>query len=705
MKLAVLDVETSMKPILHPWMRGSYLSTVGLFIAKPGIEPYYKDWVFTHKEWEGTHGIEIHNIYAIQEELEDIDILIGHNVKFDINWLSSINVVTSHTQPWCTQMVEFFLRGQDKSVYGPGPQQDLSNTCRLYGLPVKTDMVKTYWDAGINTADIPLRILLPYQKNDVMITAELFKKQWAQLKTMPKLKTLCDVRNKALHIMSDLELNGMPIDRETADMHVSHFQEELDGNNIELQNLFGIDDININSGPELSACLFGGALKRTREKPLVYTRNCTLKEPYRFTYKSGKLKGQTVTKFRNRAVKELTCKKIKEDYEIDIAGVGFVPGENTETTVPGVYQTNTGVLKSLKVSGDRQAKADQRRVLEILLHRSKINQFISTFVGAKSGTGLFYNISLNSDGRAHPNYNQTATVTARLSSSNPNGQNFTRSKEDEDGFSNPLKSVFVPSRPGGMILVIDLSQLEWRVGAWLSQDPVAMREILDGVDIHLDNATKMFGDAKYRQDAKIMTFRLLYGGGAYAFWKDPKMPNFSQKKWNNIVDAYNRKYCVLSQWQERNIRFVADNHGVLYSPLGRIYTIPQVPHRKYPGVMVYLDTAIKNYPVQGTATGDIVPLAMNMIQERIDSDPIKFMSSHWMGQVHDSVIFDTMPHEVKRMAYTGISVFEDLPERISKLWGVDFNVPLTGEATWGPTYGYQCNSVVHDGGKWILKTK
>jgi DNA polymerase I-like protein with 3'-5' exonuclease and polymerase domains len=121
--------------------------------------------------------------------------------------------------------------------------------------------------------------------------------------------------------------------------------------------------------------------------------------------------------------------------------------------------------------------------------------------------------------------------------------------------------------------------------------------------------------------------------------------------------------------------------------------------------MVYKDAKIKNYPVQGTATGDIVPLAMNMIWDGMRVRPRDYMSTNWMGQVHDSVLFDTMPHEVKRVAHLGITVFEQLPDAIDKLWGLNFNVPLTGEAEWGPTYADMTHSVKHEGGKWILMTK
>ena len=600
---------------------------------------------------------------------------------------------------WCTKLADFMLSGQDKNV-----GQTLSDCCERRGIRTKTDKVKTYWDAGKNTAEIPLRILLPYQKNDVQITADLFKDQYREAVKQEALLKLIKIRQKNLHILTDIELKGMPFDRPAAEHEVKHFSTQLDYTNSELVTLLNRADINLGSGQDLSCALFGGNLKRVRDVPLMMDRNVTIKEPFQYTYLGGKRKGMTITKYKNVVLKEIICKKRKENYEVTIPGCGFSPQSGTETSTEGIYKTNKGVLANLSCNnkGGTTVK-HKRRVLELLLHRSKIAKFIETFVGVQAGTGLFHKADQNVDGWLHPNYNDTIAATGRLTSSGPNGQNFPRSKADADGFTNPLKSCFVPSRPGGLILVIDMSQLEWRVAAWLSQDQVAMREILDGTDIHTDNAINFFGDIKYRQQAKIMTFRLLYGGGAYAFFMDPLMPNFSQKKWNTIVSNYNLKYRGIARWQEKNISLVPRNKGILYSPTGRIYKIPKVPHRKHPNTFVFSDTTIKNYPVQGTATGDIVPMGMNMIQDRFEAAPRKYMSTNWMGQVHDSVIFDTMPHEVKRVAKLGIDVFEKLPAEMNREWGVDFNLPLTGEAEAGRNYGDLTWSVKHLDGEWITK--
>jgi hypothetical protein len=93
---------------------------------------------------------------------------------------------------------------------------------------------------------------------------------------------------------------------------------------------------------------------------------------------------------------------------------------------------------------------------------------------------------------------------------------------------------------------------------------------------------------------------------------------------------------------------------------------------------------------------------MDLMWDKMQADFHLYSSTFWIGQVHDSVIFDTMPFEVKRVAKLGIEVFESLPSVINKVWGVNFNLPLTGEATCGRTYGDQTASIKHIDGKWIV---
>lgn len=107
-----------------------------------------------------------------------------------------------------------------------------------------------------------------------------------------------------------------------------------------------------------------------------------------------------------------------------------------------------------------------------------------------------------------------------------------------------------------MIIDADLSALEWRVAAELCRDPVMIQEIKDDIDIHTANAIQIFGDEKYRQEAKTVSFRSLYGGSAYAFHADPKMPKLGLQKWEEIAEQFYAKYRILKRWQDTNYRLV-----------------------------------------------------------------------------------------------------------------------------------------------------
>lgn len=257
-----------------------------------------------------------------------------------------------------------------------------------------------------------------------------------------------------------------------------------------------------------------------------------------------------------------------------------------------------------------------------------------------------------------------------------NGQNLPRKG------ASPIKKSIVPRFD--WILNADLSQIEWRAAAFLSQDPVMLQEIYDDIDCHADNATGFFGvkpeDKKFdevRTTAKIMTFRLLYGGSAYGFYMDQQMPNFSQKRWEQIVNAFREKYKGLVAWQQNNMRKVYQQKGILRNPTGRKFDITM-------GKKGYNRRQVCNYPVQSFATADITPLAMTIIHREMRKHNVK---SLMIGQVHDSIVFDVVEEELHRLAKLCVYVFESLPKYIEELWGFKFNVPLTGDVEYGKDYG------------------
>ena len=179
MNIGILDLETSSKPRMHPWMTGAFISTIGLRMHVNGKQ-YYREWVWHHNERKNvTAEDRLQIVFELQDELDKLrgpdDLLVGHNIKFDLNWLKWFNLDVTGINLWDTMIGDYMINGQQKIGY------DLSECCTRHKLPVKTDVVKSYWDAGRETDTIPLSILLPYQKNDIDITADLFKSQYREI--------------------------------------------------------------------------------------------------------------------------------------------------------------------------------------------------------------------------------------------------------------------------------------------------------------------------------------------------------------------------------------------------------------------------------------------------------------------------------------------------------------------------------------------
>ena len=234
-----------------------------------------------------------------------------------------------------------------------------------------------------------------------------------------------------------------------------------------------------------------------------------------------------------------------------------------------------------------------------------------------------------------------------------------------------------------MLLDCDLSSLEWRVGSELSRDPVMIQEILDGVDMHTNNAINLFGDAKYRQEAKVVSFRALYGGSAFAFHMDYRMPNLGLKRRETIMEEFYDKYKRLGQWQNANYREVC-NKGLLKSFTGREYVFQKYQDKD--GAWGYSKPQVCNYPVQGCATADIMPLCMLVIFRRLRDREYFTQGVKLINQVHDSLILDMPEKLIEEVAQICINVFREIPKLVYNYWGYEWVTPMNGECKFGTNW-------------------
>ncbi len=243
-----------------------------------------------------------------------------------------------------------------------------------------------------------------------------------------------------------------------------------------------------------------------------------------------------------------------------------------------------------------------------------------------------------------------------------------------------------------MIVNVDFKSLEVVTAAWLSQDSVMMDEIKAGTDMHTANQVAFqlpgYQDAQQRLStdaakhgrlvAKILKFRILYGGTAFSFAKDPDFTPVSKQVpfWENVIDKYYSKYRGLKQWHDQLIR-EATTKGMVQSPFGRIFKFER--QQKWNGDMVWPVTDIKNYPVQGTGA-DIVCMSRVMINKAFNRANLK---SKLISTVHDSIVADAVPDEVDIVCKIFSEEIAKTPQYLTKYFDCDFNLPLVGEVSVG----------------------
>lgn len=226
-----------------------------------------------------------------------------------------------------------------------------------------------------------------------------------------------------------------------------------------------------------------------------------------------------------------------------------------------------------------------------------------------------------------------------------------------------------------MILNFDVTGLEVLCAAYLSRDPVLLKELNDKVDIHSMNqqALGLPSGKEGRGTAKIFMFRIIYGG--MFFHNDPAFAKVStsRKFWEKKLELFFEKYKRLKQWHGELLRTVAET-GMIVSPTGRTYEYEY--KRGWNGDLELPATQIKNYIVQGLGA-DIMCLLRVDFYRRFKNSGIKGLP---VNTVHDSLVLDLETNEdvdkAKELIY---NVLQDIPSNFEKVFGVPFDLEIRGE--------------------------
>jgi DNA polymerase-1 len=319
------------------------------------------------------------------------------------------------------------------------------------------------------------------------------------------------------------------------------------------------------------------------------------------------------------------------------------------------YSTDATVLEGLR---------DQHPVVAKILEFRQLSKLKGTYVDALP---LLVDPRTH---RVHTSFNQTVAATGRLSSSDPNLQNIPIRTE----VGQKVRRAFIPSRPGDVLLSADYSQIELRVLAHMTEDPVLVDAFARREDIHARTAAEVFGipqaevTPNQRRLAKVVNFGLFYGLSDFGLARDTGM---STEDARTFIDAYFRAYNRVREFLE-GIKIQAREQGYVETLLHRRRYIQDIrsPNR---ALRLAAERIAINMPVQGSAA-DIMKLAMIRLQQYIRE---RELASRMILTVHDELVFEVPPAERDQLV-------EVVPDLMATAYPL--NVPVQVDLKLGPNW-------------------
>ncbi len=277
-------------------------------------------------------------------------------------------------------------------------------------------------------------------------------------------------------------------------------------------------------------------------------------------------------------------------------------------------------------------------------------------------------------GRLHTSYQQTVAATGRLSSTDPNLQNVPIRSE----LGREIRRAFV-AEPGNVLIALDYSQIELRVLAHLSGDPVLTDAFRKNEDIHERTVREMFGAARaedpnevkeLRRVAKMINYGIIYGLSDFGLAQRLGIERADAKRY---IEGYLKTYSGVAHYMESLIE-VGRREGGARTVLGRFRPLPELasPNRN---VRMYGERMARNTPIQGSAA-DLLKLAMIDVQRYLDHDPAA-AGVRMLLTVHDELVLEAP-------AVTAEATAAHLKEVMEKVQPL--TVPLLIDLGIGPTW-------------------
>lgn len=329
-----------------------------------------------------------------------------------------------------------------------------------------------------------------------------------------------------------------------------------------------------------------------------------------------------------------------------------------KSTKGGQASTSQAVLE--KLSGEHP-------VVDALLEFRKLEKMRSTYLEPLPRLA-------GPDSRIHTTFNQTATATGRLSSSNPNLQNIPVRGE----LGRRMRTCFTAG-PGMKLISADYSQVELRVLAHYSQDPTLLSAFRNGEDIHTRTAALLFDvdpaqiGPDQRRRAKTINFGLIYGMGARKLGQDLGIPLSEARM---FIERYFARFAHIKEFFD-SVEQEARKNGYVTTLSGRRRPLPDMLSQSGQARALAERQAV-NTLIQGSAA-DLIKLAMLSVY---NDGELRRMKARMLLQIHDELIVEAPEENAEAAASRLASLMTD-----TSAWGLELHVPLVADAGVGRNWG------------------
>jgi DNA polymerase-1 len=271
--------------------------------------------------------------------------------------------------------------------------------------------------------------------------------------------------------------------------------------------------------------------------------------------------------------------------------------------------------------------------------------------------------------RVHTTFNAVGTATGRLSSANPNLQNIPIKSE----LGREIRAAFVPA-DGNVLLSADYSQIELRLMAHFSEDPLLLKAYRENVDIHTLTASEVFGvpieamDKETRNRAKAVNFGIVYGISPFGL---AQQLNIEPSQARVYIDRYFERYSGVKTFIEQTLEKVRQTQSVR-TLFGRVRPIPDITSRNA-NMRGFSERTAVNTPLQGTAA-DLIKLAMIRVARELRERKLR---TKMVLQVHDELVLDVPTEEV-----------DEVRERVQQAMEqvIELKVPIVADVAVGPNW-------------------